>query len=101
MTSTAQSNPPHSADHRATQAIDNELRRLQAQEHAHDLRTIPLLEALPLPSDASCLEVGAGAGSIARWMCRNTAGPVLALDTDVTHLGGIPGLDVVQADIET
>jgi len=81
--------------------IDNELRRLRAQERAYDPLTTSLLQGLALPPGASCLEIAAGAGSIARWMRGHTTGPVVALDTDVAHLASIPGLEVTQADVRT
>ena len=50
-----------------------------------------------------CLEVGAGAGSIARWLCSRVGpdGRVLAIDLDTRFLShpSEPGLQVRQADI--
>jgi SAM-dependent methyltransferase len=89
----------HSTDSHAPPPIDNEKDRLQALEQAYDPGTIRRLEELDLPSDANCLEVGAGAGSIARWMRRETDGLVVALDTDVVHLRDIPGIEAVEGDI--
>jgi SAM-dependent methyltransferase len=82
-------------------AIDNEVDRLHAMERAYDSHTVRMLEELSLGSNASCLEVAAGAGSIARWMRRRTDGIVVALDTDVTHLQRIPAIEVVQADVRS
>ena len=85
---------------RTIPAIDNELARLHALERAYDPDTIPLLEQLHLRPDARCLEVAGGAGSIARWMRRNTRGNVAALDIDVAHLRDMPGIEVIETDIQ-
>jgi SAM-dependent methyltransferase len=88
-------------DSSATRAIDNEQNRLHALETAYDPGTIRRLEELRLPSDANCLEVAAGAGSIARLMRHKTDGLVVALDIDVVPLSDIPGIEVAQADIRS
>lgn len=48
-----------------------------------------------------CLEVGAGGGSVARWMAQRTApgGEVVAVDLTTERLGGIPGVTAHQHDI--
>lgn len=46
-----------------------------------------------------CLEVGAGGGSIARWMAHRTGGEVDAVDLDTDHLEHIPGVTVHRHDI--
>lgn len=48
-----------------------------------------------------CLEVGAGGGSIARWMAQQSApgGRVDAVDLDTDHLDGIPGVTAHRHDI--
>jgi SAM-dependent methyltransferase len=48
-----------------------------------------------------CLEVGAGGGSIARWLADRVApgGSVLATDIKPHHVPLVPGLDVVEHDI--
>lgn len=81
--------------------LDNEIGRLRALEKAYDPLTIALLRDLELPPDASCCEVGAGAGSIAAWMRDNTSGPVVAVDSDSVHLQGLTGVDVIEADVCT
>jgi len=93
--------PPtvHSSDRPVTPGTDSELGRLRALENAYDHSTTRLLDELPLSRDASCLEVAAGAGSIARWMRRRTEGLVVALDTDAVHLRDIRGIEVIETDI--
>ena len=48
-----------------------------------------------------CLEVGAGGGSVARWLAERVApaGAVLATDIDPVHVPRVPGLDVRRHDI--
>jgi hypothetical protein len=80
-------------------AVDNEFGRLRTLEEAYDPHTIALLRDLHLGPDVSCCEVGAGAGSIAKWMRENTNGPVVALDSDVVHLRELAGVDVIEANV--
>jgi SAM-dependent methyltransferase len=80
-----------------------ELDRLRALEGVFDPATQKCLLAPGLGAGWHCLEVGAGAGSIARWMADTVGGSgrVIAVDRDARFLTG-PGpsnLDVVQADI--
>ena len=58
---------------------DHELRRLQALSELYDQGTHELLARLAPEPGARCLEVGAGAGSIARWLAEKV-GPVIATD---------------------
>jgi SAM-dependent methyltransferase len=62
--------------------------RLGALEARLDPGTIRLLEALGNLDEWRCLEVGAGAGSIAAWLARRVGprGSVLATDLDLRHL---------------
>ena len=48
-----------------------------------------------------CLEVGAGTGTIARWLAGavEPGGRVTATDLDVRFLDGLPGVEVVQHDV--
>lgn len=52
-----------------------------------------------------CLEAGAGAGSIARWLCSQVGptGRVLAVDLDTRFLDHLdePNFDVAQMDLRT
>ncbi|MBO2445494.1 class I SAM-dependent methyltransferase [Actinomadura barringtoniae] len=45
-----------------------------------------------------CLDLGAGGGSITRWLAER-AGTVVAADLDVAHLGEGPGIRVLRHDI--
>jgi len=50
--------------------------------------------------DSRCLEVAAGAGSIAGWMA-DRAGHVVATDTDITHLSPHPNLTPLRHNLVT
>jgi SAM-dependent methyltransferase len=80
-----------------------EQRRLIALETIWDPNTIDNLEALNLPAGARCLEVGAGNGSVARWLCDRVgpSGHVLATDLDIRFLDllDLPNLEVRAHDI--
>jgi SAM-dependent methyltransferase len=69
-------------------AWELERRRLDLLEQVFDPGTVEHLGRIPLPIGGRCLEVGAGAGSIARWMC-DRVGPdgwVVATDLDTGFL---------------
>jgi SAM-dependent methyltransferase len=65
-----------------------ERRRLALLEEIYDRGTRDLVGRLPLPPGAHCLEVGAGAGSIALWLCDQVGdgGRVVGTDLDVEFL---------------
>lgn len=68
----------------------------------YDNATKDYMNALGIESGWHCLEVGAGGGSIARWLATRVAtGRVVATDLDVSNLRGSagPNLDVWQHDI--
>jgi SAM-dependent methyltransferase len=79
--------------------------RLQSLEAVLDAGTIRLLEARGVGPGWRCLEVGAGHGSIAAWLCERVApgGSVLATDLDPTLLGEVarPNLEVRAHDVRT
>ncbi|NLU68550.1 class I SAM-dependent methyltransferase [Streptomyces sp. HNM0574] len=78
------------------------LDQLRLFEQKYDPGTRALIDRLGLPSDARCLELGAGAGSMAYWLAgRAERGSVLAVDTDPRHLdaGRAPNLSVRRADV--
>ena len=62
--------------------------RLTIKEEIQDPATIHNLEAVGVAGGWSCLEVGAGHGSIAGWLCRRVeaAGHVVATDLHTGHL---------------
>jgi len=67
--------------------VDDPRARLQAAEDLLDDGTVRVLERIGLRSDWRCLEVGAGGGSIARWLAaRVDAGSVVATDINVRDL---------------
>ena len=65
--------------------------------------TFRLLERLGVQPGWRCLEVGAGGGSVAAWLCDRTApgGSVLATDIDTTILRQLerPNLEVRVHDV--
>lgn len=67
-----------------------------------DPLTITCLEAVDLRPGARCLEVGAGAGSIAHWLAAGTGptGRVVAIDQDTSKLAPAPNLEIIQHDLE-
>jgi SAM-dependent methyltransferase len=82
-------------------AIPEQGERLRTLEALLDAGTIRQLECVR--PGWHCLEVGAGGGSIARWLCDRTGpqGSVLATDLDITHLRGRsrPNLEVRVHDV--
>jgi len=80
-------------------------RRLRLLEACHDPHTIARATALGVGPRWRCLEAGAGAGSIARWMSRQVGrrGHVLAVDIDTTLLSDTtaPNLEVRQLNLVT
>lgn len=82
--------------------LPTELDRLRVMEGVLDPVSTAILEARELPASARCLELGAGAGSIARWMAgRFPRGQVTALDIDVRYLDAAwaPNLEIREGDV--
>ncbi len=91
----------------ATYALSNrskqEERRLALLEGILDPLTFTRLSSIPVSSDPVCLEVGAGRGSVARWLAQ-MAGPqghVVATDIDTFLLETIadPAIEVWSHDV--
>lgn len=88
-------------------AFDNawqqERERLATIERTYDPGTIRILEGCQIADGWQCLEVGAGGGSIAAWLCERVGnrGRVVATDIDTRFLTtlGCPNLDVLKHDI--
>ena len=84
-------------------ASEDELTRLQSLERLNDPATIAHLDAAGVGPGWRCLEIGGGAGSIARWLCDRVGpeGRVVATDLDVRFLERIdaPNLEVRRQDI--
>ena len=82
---------------------ERERHRLVTLERLWDPGTIVALERCGIKRGCCCLEAGAGAGSIARWLARCVApdGFVVATDVDIRNLdpGGHPNLEVRRHDI--
>ncbi|SDS80613.1 class I SAM-dependent methyltransferase [Microlunatus soli] len=75
---------------------------LELLELVLDPYSIGQLERLDLPERARCLEIGAGNGSIARWLAQRpdpAVGSVLATDLDTAYLSPMAGVSVLQHDI--
>lgn len=79
------------------------LRRLLLLARAEDLGTIACLESIGAAAGWHCLEVGAGAGTIARWLADRVgpAGRVVATDIDTTLLEPLaaPPLEILRHDV--
>ncbi|WP_326836924.1 methyltransferase domain-containing protein [Amycolatopsis rhabdoformis] len=87
-----------------TNAWERAQRRLAGLEQTYDPTTRKRLSALGLAGGWRCLEVGAGAGSIARWLGEQAGpdGSVCAVDLEVTALHDLPAnVEVRQADIRS
>jgi SAM-dependent methyltransferase len=92
---------------RATYAFENaravQRERLRLLAALLDDGTFRLLERLGVQPGWRCLEVGAGAGSVAAWLCERAApgGSVLATDVDTTVLRELehPSLEVRVHDV--
>lgn len=76
-------------------------KRLRGLEDIEDENTISLLEKLPVLEGQVCLDVGAGAGSIAEWLATRVgpSGAVVATDIEPVHLDG-SNYEIRQHDIE-
>jgi len=88
----------------------DELDRLRLLEHEYDPSTIRHLTDLGVGEGWQCLEVGPGAGSIARWLGERVGatGRVVAADIDPRFLGDldepnieIRRLDIVRGELDT
>src|SRR5690349_3881325 len=84
-------------------AWQEERRRLDAVEAGWDPVSVASLQTIGVLEGWSCLEVGAGGGSIASWLCDRvgTDGRVVATDLDPRFLNAInaPNLEVRRHDI--
>ena len=82
--------------------------RLQLLEACRDPGTVGRLQQLGVTAGWRCLEVGAGRGSIARWLAEQVAptGSVVAVDIDPRFLTGMPenvevrALDIREDEVE-
>lgn len=85
-------------------AQTDEERRLAAAEELFDQTTFRHLDALGITPGMRCLEVGAGTGSVGRFLADRVGdGRVVITDIDVTQLRGCdePNIEVREHDIRT
>lgn len=86
-------------------AWKDERQWLRALEGMTDPSSLRRLDAMGLREGWSCLEVGCGSGTIARWMSHRVVpgGRVLALDVDTRFMADAagPALELRQEDIAT
>lgn len=70
-------------------------------ENVLDGPTTRLLEAIGVRPGQRCLDLGAGGGSITRWLAERTGptGKVVAVDIATDHLVEAPGIEVHRHDI--
>ncbi|GAA2258516.1 hypothetical protein GCM10010232_56130 [Streptomyces amakusaensis] len=80
------------------------LHRLKALAAVCDPATRADLSRWGLRPRARCLEIGAGAGTVALWLAeRSSGGEVTATDTDIRFMAGLqhPALRVLRHDVRT
>jgi SAM-dependent methyltransferase len=87
-------------------STDEEAARLGKLQGLHDDASVRRLRALGVGPGWHCLELGAGAGSMARWMADEVGptGTVTAVDRDTSQLQPLrerPGVSVVEDDLTT
>src|SRR5262245_4755662 len=91
------------ADYLLDNAWHHSRERLVLQEQVAAPATQRRIAALGSMCGWHCLEVGAGAGSIAQWLCSHVGrdGRVLAIDRDIRFLSDLkePSLQVREADV--
>ena len=87
----------------AASGYDEELARLRLLQARSDGRTFARLTRFGSLDGAVCLEVGAGAGSVARWLAAQAgpSGRVVATDADPRFVAGheLAGVEVRRHDI--
>ncbi len=86
------------------QAWNNEKRRLDALASLYDEGTYERLRRAGIAAGWNCLELGAGSGTVARWMASRVGptGKVVATDIDTRFLqpsAELPALEVRKHDI--
>jgi len=85
------------------QSWTEERKRLAGMEELLDPGTKRVIDSLGIAPGWRCLEVGAGAGSIARWMGERVGpeGSVMATDVSTRHLTDLdaPNIEVREHDI--
>ncbi|HEY0002125.1 MAG TPA: class I SAM-dependent methyltransferase [Actinoplanes sp.] len=99
MTTVRKSDTPYAFDNDEPTASD----MLDALAATLDEFTIARLRQAGVTAGARCLEIGAGAGTIAVWLASEVGptGRVIATDLKPQHIPAAPGLTVVQHDVVT
>jgi 2-polyprenyl-3-methyl-5-hydroxy-6-metoxy-1,4-benzoquinol methylase len=92
-------------DYRLENDWEHARHRLTLLERRYDAGTIRRLKALGVGTGWRCFEVGAGGGSITRWLCAQVGsrGRVLATDLDTRFVEELnhDNLDVLRMDLRT
>lgn len=104
MTDAATTSVPSYSAGCLSKDLPTEQDRLRIQQEVLDPHTTRVLEALPIEPSWRCLEIGAGAGSIAYWLAdRCPSGSIVAVDLDTRFLDTerSPNLSVAELDIAT
>jgi SAM-dependent methyltransferase len=75
--------------------------QLRYLETMLDIPTTECLGAIGVRPGQRCLDLGAGGGSITRWLAEKTcpAGTVVSVDLDIDHLVRQPGVEIHRHDI--
>lgn len=91
--------PPHMFGN----SSDLGVRGLGSMANLYDPTTKLLLTDIGVRAGSRCLDIGAGEGSVARWMAERSgpAGRVVATDIDIAHLKPSSGVEVYRHDINT
>ncbi|HEV7862274.1 MAG TPA: methyltransferase domain-containing protein, partial [Acidimicrobiia bacterium] len=80
-------------------------RRLDLLEQSWDPGSLAYLRGVEPQPGWRCLDIGAGGGSITRWLCDavGPGGTVVSVDLDTRFLAllDVPNLEVVEADVVT
>lgn len=96
-------NKIESAEDELTETELKELARLQAIERVFDPASRRRIQATGIAANWRCLEVGAGAGSIARWMAEIVGddGKVVAVDLNTRFIAksNPANIEVIESDI--
>ena len=84
-------------------ALEHGRRRFELVQSVCDQHTLATLDALEISPEWRCLEIGAGAGSVARWLAgRVPDGEVVATDLNIAYLpADIENLHPLEHDVRT
>jgi 2-polyprenyl-3-methyl-5-hydroxy-6-metoxy-1,4-benzoquinol methylase len=84
-------------------AFESEIARLQLLEKVSDPASCQRILPTGITKGWQCLEIGAGAGSMMRWMAElvGTEGKVTAVDFDIRFIKdtNLPNVEIIEADI--